>query len=72
MVKHQKSIKRLWPWLELLNDHYSKFVKLYAVKDRSANTAAKYVADYFLDYGVPLKPLSDQDPSYEHELFLRF
>ena len=34
-----------------------------------AKTAAKYVTDYFLDYVLSLKLLSDQDPSYKSELF---
>ena len=34
-----------------------------------AKTATNYVTDYFLDYVLSLKLLSDQDPSYESELF---
>ena len=52
-----------------INDHNSKLIKLCAVKDRTAKTAAKYVTDYFLDLGIPLKLLSDKDPSCESELF---
>ena len=52
-----------------IKDHFSKFIKLFVVKERTANTAAKYVTDYFLDYGILLKILYDQDPSYESELF---
>ena len=55
--------------LLVINSHFSKYIKLYVIKDRTAKTAAKYVTDYFLDYGIPLKLLSDQDPSYESELF---
>ena len=53
----------------VVKGHFSKFIKLYVVKDRMAKTAAKYVTDYFLDYVISLKLLSDQDPSYESELF---
>ena len=35
----------------VINDDFLKFIKLYPVKDRTAKTAAKYVTDYFLDYG---------------------
>ena len=31
--------------------------------------AAKCAVDYSLDYGIPLKLLSDQDQTYESELF---
>ena len=47
----------------VINDCFSKFIALYVVKDRTAKTPAKYVADYLLDYGIPLKILSDQDSS---------
>lgn len=53
----------------VVKGHFSKFIKLYVVKDRMAKIAAKYVTDYFLDYVISLKLLSDQDPSYESELF---
>ena len=42
---------------------------MYAIKDRRAETAAKYVADFCLDFGIPIKLLSDKDPAYEAALF---
>ena len=53
----------------VINDHFSKFIRLYPLKDRQAKTAAKCVADYCLDLGIPEKLLSDQDPAYESNLF---
>ena len=53
----------------VITDHFSKFVKCYALKDRTAKTACKSVLDYFLTFGIPLKLYSDQDPAYESELF---
>ena len=53
----------------VINDHFSRFVRLYAIKDRRAETAAKYVADFCLDFGIPNKLLSDKDPAYEASLF---
>ena len=44
----------------VIKDYFAKFLKLYA---------AKCVVDYSLDYGIPLKLLSDQDQTYESELF---
>ena len=49
----------------VINDHFSKFIRLYAIKDRQAETAAKYIAEYCLDFGIPEKLLSDEDPAYE-------
>ena len=53
----------------VVNDMFSKHVKLYLIKDRKAPTAAKCIFDYSLNFGIPLKILSDRDPAYESELF---
>ena len=53
----------------VVNDTFSKHVKLYPIKDRKAPTAAKCIIDYSLNFGIPLKILSDRDPAYESELF---
>ena len=53
----------------VINDHFSKYIRLYPIKDRRAETAAKCIADYCLDFGIPWKLLSDRDPAYESKLF---
>ena len=53
----------------VINDHFSRFIRLYAVKDRREETAAKFVADFCLDFGIPFKLLSDKDPAFESKLF---
>ena len=53
----------------VINDHFSKYMQLYAIKDRTALTAAKCVLDFSLKFGLPRKFFSDQDPAYESELF---
>ena len=53
----------------VVNDHFSKYIRLYALRDRRAETAAKFVTDYFMDFGIPGKLLSDQDPAFESKLF---
>ena len=53
----------------VINDHFTKYIQLYAVKDRTAPTAAKCVVDYSLKFGLPYKLFSDQDPSFESQLF---
>ena len=39
----------------VINDHFSRFIRLYALKDRLAQTAAKYLADFYLDFGIPIQ-----------------
>ena len=51
----------MWP--------FSRFIRLCAVKDRRAETGAKFVADFFLDFGIPVNHLSDKDPAYESMFF---
>ena len=55
--------------LLVINDHFTKLIKLYAIKDRKASTASACLHDYILTYGIPLKILTDQDPSFESKLF---
>ena len=45
-------------------DNFSKFFKLYALKDRTAITASRFVYDYCLVYGIPEKIYSDQGSSF--------
>ena len=52
-----------------INDHLSKLIRLYAKKDCKASTASACLHDYILTYGIPLKILTDQDPSFESKLF---
>ena len=49
--------------LVVINDHFTKLVKLYAIKDRKASTASTCLHDYILTLSIPLKILTDQDPS---------
>ena len=53
----------------VINDHFSRYIRLYAINDRRAETAAKYVADFCMTFGIPRKLLSDRDPAYESVLF---
>ena len=50
-------------------DNFTKYLKCYALKDRTALTACKYVYNYFLLFGIPNKLYSDRDPAYEAKLF---
>ena len=47
------------------NDHFSKLIKLYAIKDRKASTPSACPQNFILTHGIPLKTLTDQDPSVE-------
>ena len=53
----------------VVNDHFTEYFQLYAVKDRTAPTAAKCGVDLGLKFGPPSKLFSDQDPALEIELF---
>eukprot|EP00112_Aurelia_sp_Birch-Aquarium-sp1_P015743 Seg3512.1 transcript_id=Seg3512.1/GoldUCD/mRNA.D3Y31 product="Retrovirus-related Pol polyprotein from transposon 412" pseudo=true protein_id=Seg3512.1/GoldUCD/D3Y31 len=53
----------------VINDHFSKFIQVYPVKDGTAPTAAKCVLDYCLKFGFPWRLFSDRDPAFESELF---
>ena len=55
--------------LLVINDHFTKIMKLYAIKDRKASTASTCLHDYILTYGILLKILADQDPPFESKLF---
>ena len=50
-------------------DIFTKHLKVYAVKDRTATAAANCIYDYVLTFGIPLKLYSNRDPVYEAELF---
>ena len=50
-------------------DNFSKFIKLYALKDRTAITASRFVYDYCLVLENPEKMYSDQDPAFGANLF---
>ena len=52
-----------------INDHFMKFIQIYPVLDRTAETAAKCVFDFFLKFGISLKFYSERDPTFEAELF---
>ena len=53
----------------VINDHFTKLIKLYAIKDRKASTASACLHDYILTHGIPLKILTDEDPFFESKLF---
>ena len=50
-------------------DNFTKYIKVYAVNDRKAGTAARCAYDFMLTFGIPLKLYSDRDPAYEAKLF---
>ena len=52
-----------------INDHFTKFIQIYPVSDRTAKTAAKCVFDFFLKFAISFKLYSDRDPAFEAELF---
>ena len=65
--KHKKS--NFYGNFSSTNDHFFKFIQIYAVKVRTAKTTTKFVYDYILKFGVLLKLFLDKDPAFERELF---
>ena len=45
-------------------DHFTKFIKVYGIKNRTAGTAAKFMYDYCMQFGVPKFIYSDKDPAF--------
>ena len=56
----------------VINDQFSKYIQLFALKDRKAVSAVHCLHDFSLRYGIPYKLFSDQDPAYESELVRLF
>ena len=50
-------------------DNFSKFIKVFALKDHTVITASFFVYNYCLVSGSPEKIYSDQDPAFEANLF---
>ena len=53
----------------VINDHFTKFIKLYPFKDRTAPTTAKCIVDFCLTFGILYRLHSDMDPAFEAQLF---
>ena len=53
-------------------DNFSKFIKVYALKDRTAITASRFIYNYYLVYSILDIIYSDQDPAFEANLFTQF
>ena len=51
------------------NNRFTELIKLYATKNHKTSTTSASLLDYILTYGIPLKILTDQDPSFESKLF---
>ena len=44
-------------------DNFTKYLKVYAVPDRTSKTTAKCIYDYILTYEIPLRLFSDHNPA---------
>ena len=50
-------------------DNFTKFIKVYATKDRTAPTAARCMYAYCMQLGVPKVIYSHRDPVFQAEFF---
>ena len=48
----------------VLQDHFSKYVVAYVVKDQTARTAAETLRNGYFRFGVPVYPVSDQGKAF--------
>ena len=55
--------------LLVVNDVFSKYIQLYPLRDRTAESAAKCLIDYSMRFGIPKAVFSDQDPAFESKMF---
>eukprot|EP00795_Rhopilema_esculentum_P007318 gene7318-13030_t len=53
----------------VVNDVFSKYIQLYPLRDRTAESAAKCLIDYSMRFGIPKAVFSDQDPAFESKIF---
>ena len=49
-------------------DHFTKFLKLFPIKDMLASTVATQILNYICNFGIMDRLLSDQGSNYESEL----
>ena len=50
-------------------DQFTNYSVIYPIPDLTAETAAKYIYDFILKFGIPDKLYNDQGLSYENKLF---
>jgi len=52
----------------VLVDHFTKYVKAYAIDDQTAETVAKCVIDFICNLGIMEQLLTDKGTDFEAEL----
>ena len=53
----------------VIMDYFSKYVRIYPMKDQKATTVSNHLMDWVYDMGVPERLHSDQGPQFESVLF---
>ena len=56
----------------ILKDQYSGWSKFYLTSDMTSQSAIKSLKDYFNNFGLPHKIVSDSDPSFRSGVFKEF
>ena len=70
MVDLEKSVKGNIHILTMV-DNFSKFIKVYALRDCTAITASRFVYGCCLVYGIPERIYSDQYPAFEANISIQ-
>ena len=55
-------------YILVIIDHFTKFLKLFPIKDMLASTVATQILNYICNFGIMDRLLSDQGSNYESEL----
>ena len=53
----------------VINDQFSKNLKMYPVRDRTGETASTWIICHFLWFSVHRRLYSDRDPGHTEDLF---
>ena len=61
-----------YKWLLVYQDHFTKFVRMHALKTKTAEEVAEVLMDIFWDMGAPTILQSDNGRELENEILLNY